>query len=150
MKIADASPYRIAELWTSVESQVQRSSYLEQASQELATAIHEQFAESVVIARVFLTVPFDALPPASRRFVQALTDSAHSSDPRAELKPATPVLSLIGTHGEEADWHDRRKSKNHVGIPLISSAFVDAIPMISRVLKELAFRLPGWIVRIRR
>ena len=47
MKIADASPYRIAELWTSVESQVQRSSYLEQASQELATAIHEQFAESV-------------------------------------------------------------------------------------------------------
>ena len=109
MKITDASPYRIAELWTGVEPQVHRASYLEQASQQLATAVHEQFAESVVIARVFLTVPFDALPPASRHFVEALAASAHSDDPDAGLKPATPVLSLVGTHGEEAEWCDRRR-----------------------------------------
>ena len=44
----------------------------------------------------------------------------------------------------EADWNDRRKSKGHVGIPLISSAFVDAIPMISRLLKELGIPL-DWV-----
>ena len=46
------------------------------------------------------------------------------------------MLSLIGTHGQEAEWCDRRNSKGHVGIPLISSAFVGAIPMISRMLGE--------------
>jgi hypothetical protein len=53
------------------------------------------------------------------------------------MKAGTPVLSLIGSHGQEADWCDRRNSKGHVGIPLISSAFVSAIPMISRMLGEL-------------
>ncbi len=38
---------------------------------------------------------------------------------------------------EKTNWNDRRKSKGHVGIPLISSSFVDAIPMISRLLKEM-------------
>ena len=36
------------------------------------------------------------------------------------------------------------KSKEHMGIPLISSAFVGAIPMISRLLKELGVPL-DWI-----
>ena len=61
-----------------------------------------------------------------------------------DLKPTTPVLSLIGTHGQGENWNDRRNSKGHVGIPLISSAFVDAIPMISRLLKELGVPMQ-WI-----
>ncbi len=47
------------------------------------------------------------------------------------------MLSLLGTRGQESGWNDWRKSKGHLGIPLISSAFVDAIPMISRLLREL-------------
>jgi hypothetical protein len=53
-------------------------------------------------------------------------------------------LSLVGTHGRSPDWNDRRNSKGHVGIPLISSAFVDGIPMISRLLKELGVSL-DWV-----
>jgi histone H3/H4 len=99
------------------------------------------FDESVVVARVFITVPFDGLPDVNKEFVKNLAESAGVV---AEIKGTTPVLSLIGTHGLEDDWKDRRKSKGHVGIPLISSAFVGAIPMISRLLKELGVPL-DWI-----
>ncbi len=69
---------------------------------------------------------------------------AESADAASDLKGTTPVLSLIGTHGQEEDWCDRRKSQGHVGIPLISSAFVGAIPMISRLLNELGIPL-DWV-----
>ncbi len=82
-----------------------------------------------------------ALPAKNKEFVQKLADSAGAG---SQLKADTPVLTLVGTHGQEGDWNDRRKSKGHVGIPLISSAFVGAIPMISRLLKELGIPL-DWI-----
>ena len=60
------------------------------------------------------------------------------------MKGTTPVLSLIGSHGQKEEWCDRRKSTGHIGIPLISSAFIGAIPMISRLLKELGVPL-DWV-----
>ena len=81
------------------------------------------------------------LPRTNQEFVRKLAESAGAG---GQLKGDTLVLSLLGTHGQEADWQDRRKSKGHMGIPLISSAFVDAIPMISRLLKELGVPLE-WV-----
>ncbi len=54
------------------------------------------------------------------------------------------VLSLLGTRGEDMRWNDRRNSQGHVGIPLVSADFIDAIPMMSRLLKELGLDL-NWI-----
>ena len=113
---------------------MQPSTSLEHAAQELVTELHTQFDESVVLARVFVTVPFGELPPCNKDFVRRLAESAGSA---SQLKDDTPVFSLIRSHGQVADWNDRRRSKGHVGIPLISSAFVDAVPMISGLLKEL-------------
>ncbi len=141
MKIEPATASTITELWTKVEPRVKQSKSLEEAAQALATALHTQFQESVVLARVYFTVPFGALPATNKAFVQKLAESAEAA---SDLKATTPVLSLIGTAGQEVDWNDRRKSKDHVGIPLTSSAFVDAIPMISRLLKELGVPL-DWV-----
>ncbi len=135
MKIAHASSATIAQLWADVFPRVKQAQCLEEAAQELAATLHEQFAESVVLDRVFLTVSFDALPMTNQEFVQRLAAGAADA-----LTANTPVLSLIGTHGQEADWCDRRKSKGHLGIPLISAAFVGAIPMIARLLGE--FEIP--------
>lgn len=93
----------------------------------------------MALARVFTTVRFESLPQSSQEFVSELAASAD-----AELHAETPVLSLLGTHGDQESWKDRRRSEGHVGIPLISSAFVGAIPMISRLLKELGVPL-DWI-----
>ena len=133
MQIQQATSDTITQLWAKVEPSVKQLQSLETAAQAVAEAMHTQFEESVVLARVYLTSPFDALPQTNKDFVLKLAESAGAAD---DLKAATPVLSLIGTHGQEADWCDRRNSKGHVGIPLISSAFVGAIPMISRMLGE--------------
>jgi hypothetical protein len=107
---------------------------IEQATSAIVSQLWaEVLPQVVVVARVFLTVPFGDLPKTNKDFVQNLAGSAGAAD---ALKANTPVLSLIATHGEEKDWCDRRKSEGHVGIPLISADFVGAIPMISRLLKE--------------
>ncbi len=134
MKIAGTTAATVTDLWAGVEAKIEHASTFEQAAQELANAIYEQFGESVVLARVYLTVPFGALPPANQTFVRNLAESANAS---SQLQETTPVLSLIGSFGQEAEWRDRRNSKGHVGIPLLSASFVDAIPMISRLLREL-------------
>jgi histone H3/H4 len=141
MKIEQANPSTLSQLWAKVEPQAQKAKSLEEAAQALSAGLYGQFKESAVLARMFLTVPFGSLPPMNKEFVQKLAKSAGAE---SGLKDTTPVLSLIGTSGEEADWNDRRKSKGHMGIPLISSAFVGAIPMISRLLKELGVPL-DWI-----
>jgi hypothetical protein len=53
-------------------------------------------------------------------------------------------LSLVGTQAQKADWNDPRKSKQHGAIPLISAEFVDGIPMIARLLREVGVPL-DWI-----
>ena len=136
MKLEQATGATITQLWATLEPQLQQATFLEEAAQALATGLHRQFTESVVLARVYVTVPFDALPPTNRAFVQSLAAGA--------LKGTTPVLSLVGTHGQEATWNNRLNSKGHKGIPLISAAFVDAIPMIARLLRELGVPL-DWI-----
>lgn len=143
MRIDQATSSTANDLWTSVESTVQSASTLEAAAQGLAKAFHTQFDESVVIARMFVTVPFGNLPADNQEFVRNLAEGAGAAD---DLKPETPVLSLIGTHGGEQSWQDRCTSEGHVGIPLISSAFVGAIPMIARLLKELGVPLE-WVDR---
>jgi hypothetical protein len=141
MRIDQATSSTVNEIWSRVESRAQQASYLEEAAQELATALHTHLDESIVIARIFVTVPFGELPATNQEFVRKLAESAGSG---SDLKASTPVLSLVGTHGQEKDWTDRRKSKGHVGIPLMSSSFVGAVPMISRLLKELGVPL-DWV-----
>lgn len=141
MKLNDATSMTVSGLWADLEGKIQKAASLEEASQELAASLHGKFEESAVLARVFATVPYEALPSSNRSFVDNLADSANA---RAGLQSATPVLSLVGTYGSEASWQDRQKSQGHVGIPLISSAFVDAIPMISRLIRELGLALE-WV-----
>jgi hypothetical protein len=138
MKLEQATDESIAQLWTTVEPRVKRAASLEEAAQALATALYTHFADSAILARVYVTVPFAALPPATQAFVQALPGAA------VALTGTTPVLSLVGTQGQIVEWNDRRKSKQHGAIPLISAEFVDGIPMIARLLRELGVPL-DWI-----
>lgn len=141
MRIAEANTTAIMSLWGDAEPAIHKAPFLEDAAQILVTALYNHFAGSVVLARVFVTVPFLSLPPTVEDFVRRLAESAGVA---SHLKATTPVLSLLGTRGREHDWNDRRNSRRHLGIPLVSPAFVDSIPMISRVLKELGVPL-HWV-----
>ncbi len=139
MKIGQATSSTLRDLWDRIEPEVKRSPTLEGAAQSLITALHTEYADSIVLARAFLTVPLSTLPTSNQGFVRTLAGEGAS-----ELEDRTAVLSLIGSSGQESQWNDRRNSEGHVGIPLISSTFVDAIPMISRLLKELGVPLT-WV-----
>ena len=141
MKIGETNASTISELRAKVESQIQQAKTLSEAADALAREIYSRFGESVVLARCFVTVPLNHLPPTRKQFVQNLAKSAGAD---TALTSTTPVLSLLGTAGREADWNSPSASKGHLGIPLISSAFVGEIPMISRLLKELGVPL-DWI-----
>jgi len=141
MRIEHATSSSVAELWTQVESRLRHAKCLEEAAQALSETLHNRFRESVVLARVFVTLPFGDLPDDTRKSVAKLAKAAGAG---SKLDATTPVLSLIGTHGQEEAWNDRRKSQGHAGIPLISSSFVEAIPMIARLLKELGVPM-DWV-----
>ena len=72
MKLDRVSETIITELWSGMELRVREARSLEEGAQALATELHARFAESVVLARVFLTVRFDGLPADVRTFVESL------------------------------------------------------------------------------
>lgn len=106
---------------------------LEAASQQFCDILYGMFEESLVLVRVFATVPFGTLPAMNRGFVERLVGTRA----RDALNPKTPVLSLLGTRGAVPRWNSRHLSEGHVGIPLASAEFVETIPMIASLVKQL-------------
>jgi len=112
---------------------------LQQAAQVAADVLYETFVESMVLVRVFAVVPYRRLPHTDRAFVDML---AVSKGFLGELHDEAPVLSLLGTRGRDAAWNDRKDSKGHLAIPLVSASFIRAVPMLARMLHELGVQLP--------
>jgi hypothetical protein len=132
MRFEEAGGAVIDALEERMETDLSGAETLEAAAQRFCEVLQQTFAESTVLARVFATVPYDALPAATRAFVQRLAGAG-----MVQIKPKTPVLSLLGTRGRLPRWNSRHLSEGHLGIPLASAEFVDAIPMIASLLKQL-------------
>ena len=114
---------------------------LEQAAQIVADILFEELGDHLGLARVFATIPFGELPEFNRTFV---TNLATTNNVMSLLKDETLILSLLGTRGLKSEWNDRHESSGHVGIPLASASFVEQIPMMSRLLKQIGLDL-DWI-----
>ena len=142
-RIEEVSPMDVLDLWASVEAQIHEAATLEQAAQALATALHTRLSDSTVLARVFVTADLADLPEDTKRLVEAHAERLGGA---RELRASTPVLTLIGTFGVKPEWADRHRSAGHAGIPLISAEFVESIPMMSALLKDVGLPL-GWMER---
>ncbi len=136
MKIAEMSIALTRELCAAVSPAVAGAPTLDRAAQTLVETLRDRFPESIALARVFATVPHGELPAGHRSFAERCAGEPLADD--------VPVLTLVGSAGVLDAWNDRRQSQGHVGIPLASSAFVEGIPMIARLLKELGLSLE-WI-----
>jgi hypothetical protein len=112
----------------------------EAAAQSVAKTICDAFGDEVPLARVYATVPFAQLPPDVAGFVRGAAEGSTAGT----LGDETPVLALLGTYGDMPAWRDRRQSKGHAGIPLLSADFVHDVPMIASLLQQLGvdMRLP--------
>jgi hypothetical protein len=111
---------------------------VEGVAQQFTDMVYRRFEESLVLIRLFAAIPLGRLPSSNRDFVTSLAFSAGIS---GIVNEDTMVLSLLGTSGKLPEWNARRASRGHVGIPLASGEFVDSIPMMSRLLKEIGLHL---------
>ena len=139
--LADANTTDLRNVQDAVRERLKNASSLDQAAQQAATILFDAFRNDLVLSRVYVTVPFGKLPPQNRAFVQDLLKAKAGAE---RLTATTPVLTLMGTHGAEPEWNDRRLSRGHVGIPLVTTSFVGAIPMIARLLQEMGVGIQ-WI-----
>lgn len=133
-RIQAADPRAMREVERSVQKATRGCATLEEAAQRYTSLLYTRFEDSVVLARLFATTRYRDLPETHRRYVDELASSAGVTD---RVSPDMLTLSLLGTSGVEPDWNDRRRSRGHVAIPLVSSAFIGAIPMVARLLHEL-------------
>lgn len=130
----DYSPGEIRDFRARVQAALQDAKNLQEAAQECARLLYEEFQESIVLARLFITLPFRDLPARDQAFVTAL---ARAKQIRPLLTDKTPVLSLLGTFGAQAAWNDRYQSHTHLGIPLVTANFVESIPMVARLMTDM-------------
>jgi hypothetical protein len=111
-----------------------RAGSIEGCAQSFVAALTDTF-ESVVLARLFIVLPFGGLQPAEREFAERMA----GGDRR--LTAETPCLSLLATRGREPSWNDRTQSQAHRAIPLIDHAFVRSAPMLAKLLADLEIDL---------
>lgn len=107
----------------------------EDAAQDFVNALYASFADSIALVRLFATIPFTELPGADRELVRTKAHEAGVEVVREEA----PVLTLLGTRGRAAEWNLRATSQRFRCIPLLSSAYVASLSMLSMQLESMGF-----------
>ncbi len=137
-KISSSEITQIIPVLAKIKEAIITCPTMEEAAQTVVDILYAEYNESIVLARMFATIAYKDLPPKNQAFVSHL---AEANGIGGLLGSDTPVMSLIGTHGLKHQWNNRRDSQGHVGIPLVSETFIDKIPMMSRLLKEVGLSL---------
>src|SRR5205823_5606789 len=86
------------------------------------------------LVRLFVTQPFRELDEERGAF-------AHTTATGSELTGDTPCLVLLASNGKEPDWNDRRASRGHQAIPLVSEEAIRQSPMISQLLSQFGVEI---------
>lgn len=142
MKLSELNPDAYRAFETEVKKTISPALTLVDVGQAAAAFMYRQFKESIVLVRLYATLTHDRLPEGDRRFLQTVPKFSRVAP---LIRDDTLVFSLMGSAGEEPAWNDRRNSKGHLGIPLVSQDFVDALPMVSRTFKELGVPMSGFM-----
>jgi len=105
-------------------------SSVEAAAEAFVSAFSTAFSD-VALIRLFIVLPVARVPEREGAFAARFA----AADPR--FGPATRVLTLLGSRGREPAWNERRLSRGHLCIPLIDRKFVEAAPMIAKLLSDI-------------
>lgn len=111
---------------------------VQESAQKFMDGLYERFSESLVLLRIFLTVRYDELPEEDRHFVDERGRQINSSH---LINDATPIFTQFGTRGSRPEWNNRRDSSFFRCIPLVSTAFVSSLSMLSRQFESVGFDL---------
>lgn len=114
------------------------ASSMEEAARAVVRFLYENVVDDAgdpacALVRFYKTHELDRLPDDLREFARERSD--------AELPPETRCLTLLATAGDEPDWNDRRRSRDHRAIPLPSPQAVRQFPMILHLVKQLGLEV---------
>lgn len=140
-RLGESSPEDLVAWMQKVTAGTSGTGPFEELAQRAVAQLYVEFPTSVVLTRMYVTVPFAELPERNATWVRGL---AEAKGVAAELSGETSVISLVGSAGRTSEWNDRLSSNGHVGIPMTSASFIDAIPMMSRLMASLGGDL-DWI-----
>ncbi len=108
---------------------------MEEAANRVVHYLHDNLLDGAcdrkacAMVRFFKTHPWKGLEIDLQRLAQDLVDK---NVPSAEMR----CLTLLASAGENPVWNDRKKSRGHRVIPLVSVKAVAEIPMISSLVKQ--------------
>jgi hypothetical protein len=109
---------------------VKDQSSVEAAAETFVGAFEAAFSD-VALIRLFIVLPVARVPEREGAFAARFA----AADPR--FGPATRVLTLLGSRGREPAWNERGLSRGHLCIPLIDRKFIEAAPMIAKLLSDI-------------
>ena len=127
-----------AELQREIQGAMSGCDCLEEAAQRFVDMLYGRFGGSLVLLRLFMTIPYAGLPQEDQSFVDRRGRDTHTSH---LIHAATPIFTLLGSRGARPEWNDRRASAHFRCIPLPSTAFVATLSMLSRQLESVGFDL---------
>ena len=125
-------------LWDTIEEQSEACAFLDAAAQNCTDLLYDRVQESLALVRVFATLRHQALPDTERVRCEKM-----AADHKIEtlLSDETITLALMGTRGVQESWNYRAQSRDHLCIPLVSSEYVESIPMIASLMKDMGIGL---------
>lgn len=112
-----------------------------EAAEALVAIVYDHFRDSLVLLRLFATVPFTGLPLPEREFVNRRAEAAGIAQ---RITDRTPILTWLASRGESADWQVRERSQRFRCIPLTSGDFVASLSMLSAQFRAMSFG-PGLV-----
>ena len=130
-RLQNISLRKLGELKQSLKEALKPCTSFEMAAQESINILYREFEDSVKLARLYATTTTNNLPAELRRVVSTL----------GEAQPNDQMLVLFGTRGVLPDWNTRQGSRGHAVIPLLSSSFIQSLPMLAGLFTSLGVNL---------
>jgi len=137
VKMSEATPFDFALLSDSTKK-LSGFDSVEEIAQAFVDIIFERFKDSLVLLRLFSSLPYSALPSQDQKLVEK---QAKDSGIIHLYNNSTPVLTLLGTRGQRPEWNQRATSQGFRCIPLVSSGYVASLSMLSMQFKSMNFDL---------
>ena len=114
------------------------SSGIDHESQALCRHLHSSLVDeggepAAALVRIYKTERFERLPPDLQEFAASIGGD--------ELPTGVRCLTLLGTAGDLPDWNDRTRSEGHRAIPLPTPEFVERLPMIDQLIRQLGIEV---------
>lgn len=113
---------------------------MEEAASSIVKYFYDAFIDptdggrSCAMVRFYKTHAFGKLEPDLKLFARRQLGDRPADD-------AMKCLTMLATIGDEPEWCDRRQSRGHQAVPLVSEEVVEKAPMISQLVKQMGLEI---------